>query len=68
MPILVTINGSKVELPEATTLQSYLESKGLHQRRLAVAHNGNLVVRKDYATTIIEDGNTLEIVRPVGGG
>ncbi|MXZ03291.1 MAG: sulfur carrier protein ThiS, partial [Chloroflexi bacterium] len=34
----------------------------------AVAHNGDVVPRDNYAEAIINDGDTLEIVRPVGGG
>ena len=68
MPIHVTINGRDLELPETISLASYIEERGLAGRRLAVAHNGDVVPRDDYSETIINDGDTLEIVRPVGGG
>lgn len=68
MPIRVTINGRDLELREPISLARYIEERGLAGRRLAVAHNGDVVPRNDYATTIINDGDTLEIVRPVGGG
>ena len=68
MAIRVTINGRKLELNGPVALQSYLAEKGLAGRRLAVAHNTNVVPRDEYANIVINDGDTLEIVRPVGGG
>ena len=68
MPIRVTINGRELELSEPISLEHYIEERGLTGRRLAVAHNGDVVPRDDYAEAIIDDGDTLEIVRPVGGG
>ncbi len=68
MPIQVTINGRALELPEPVTLMAYLEEKGLVGRRIAVAHNGNVVSKDDFDSVEIVDGDTLEIVRPVGGG
>ncbi len=68
MPIYVTINGRNLELFEPISLEHYIEERGLAGRRLAAAHNGDVVPRDDYAETIINDGDTLEIVRPVGGG
>ena len=68
MPIRVTINGRDLDLLEPISLASYIEERGLAGRRLAVAHNGDVVPRDDYAEIVINDGDTLEIVRPVGGG
>ena len=68
MAIRVTINGRDLELPESVNLQAYLDEKGLSGRRLAVAHNSDVVPRDEYSKIVIDDGDTLEIVRPVGGG
>ena len=68
MAIRVTINGRELELPQSINLQAYLEEKGLSGRRLAVARNSNVVPRDEYSKVAIDDGDTLEIVRPVGGG
>ena len=68
MAIRVTINGRELELSQSVNLQDYLEEKGLSGRRLAVAHNANVVPREEYSNVVIDDGDTLEIVRPVGGG
>ena len=68
MPIRVTINGRELELREAISLEDYIEERGLAGRRLAAAHNGNVVPWDKYRDEMIDDGDTLEIVRPVGGG
>lgn len=68
MTIQVTINGRSLEVTEPITIASYLEEKGLRGRRLAVAHNGSVVTRDCYDEVTIDDGDTVEIVRPVGGG
>ena len=68
MPIQVTLNGREVELPKSISLMRYLEDKRLVGRRIAVAHNGSVVLREDYCDVLIDDGDTVEIVRPVGGG
>ncbi len=34
----------------------------------AVARNGEFVPKSQHATTILNDGDTLDIVTPVGGG
>ena len=68
MSIRVTINGQELELPEPISLNAYIEERELTGRRLAVAHNGDVVPRDEYQDVIIGDGDTLEIVRPVGGG
>lgn len=68
MPIRVKINGRDLELPEPISLARYIEERRLSGRRLAVAHNGDVVPSGAYAKAVINDGDTLEIVRPVGGG
>ncbi len=68
MPIQVTLNGRIVELAEPVSISNYLEGKGLIGRRIAVAHNGDVVSSDYFSEVVIDDGDTVEIVRPVGGG
>lgn len=66
--IKVRINGKETELTEAQSVEQYLESKGLAGRSLAVAVNGTVLRREEFPETSLSDGDTVEIVRPVGGG
>ena len=62
------VNGKQVELKERLTLENFLESNGYALTKVAVELNGKIVPRKEYAATILEDTDVLEIVCFVGGG
>ena len=62
------VNGKQVELKESLTLEKFLESNGYALSKVAVELNGKIVPRKEYAATILEDTDALEIVCFVGGG
>ena len=62
------VNGKPVELKERLTLEKFLESNGYALTKVAVELNGKIVPRKEYAATILEDTDVLEIVCFVGGG
>ncbi len=66
--ISVTINGKPYELDGPTSVVDYLEDRGLANRSLAVAINGDVLPRCEFADVTIRDGDRVEIVRPVGGG
>ena len=62
------VNGKQVELKEKLTLEKFLESNGYALTKVAVELNGKIVSRKEYAATILQDTDALEIVCFVGGG
>lgn len=62
------VNGKQVELKESLTLENFLESNGYALTKVAVELNGKIVPRKEYAATILQDTDALEIVCFVGGG
>ena len=62
------VNGKQVELKERLTLEKFLESNGYALSKVAVELNGKIVPRKEYAATILEETDALEIVCFVGGG
>ncbi len=66
--IEVQVNGKRIELNEPTALLDYLEQLGVNPRAVAVEHNGGIVQRADYGSTVLRDGDRVEIVRMVGGG
>lgn len=66
--IALRVNGKEVELDGPTRLVDYLEKLGVSSRAVAVEHNGNIIDRDAYATTLLADGDVVEIVRMVGGG
>jgi thiamine biosynthesis protein ThiS len=66
--IVLQINGKEVRLDGPTSLLAYLEKLGVSPRAVAVEHNGVIIERDAYASTILSDGDSVEIVRMVGGG
>lgn len=65
---MVIINGNAVSFSNPTTIGAYLEENHYRRQRIAVERNGEIVSRSAYDTTILEDGDKIEIVSFVGGG
>ncbi|MBE58872.1 MAG: thiamine biosynthesis protein ThiS [Gammaproteobacteria bacterium] len=63
----VSVNG-QIEEIEAQSLDSYLDSKLLLGRRIAVELNGEIVPKSQFSSVILVDGDVLEIVSAIGGG
>ncbi len=66
--IALQVNGKQVELDRPMPLTDYLEKLGVSPRAVAVEHNGIIIERNAYATTTLNGGDVVEIVRMVGGG
>lgn len=65
---MLQINGKVLSLPESISLADYLQQEGYQLNFIAVEYNGAILSRGNYETTMLSDGNTLEIVNFVGGG
>ena len=66
--ITLTVNGKPREAEGPVNLKRYLVDIGITQTAIAVAHNGAVIPRGEIETVTLKDGDTLEIVRAVGGG
>ncbi len=64
----ITINGETQRMEGPCTLGDLLISLGIPGRSVAVEQNLSIVRREDYETTLIRDGDVIEIIRFVGGG
>ena len=62
------VNGQQEFLEEAISLAEFLAAKGYASSKVAVERNGRIVSRTEYASTILQDADVLEIVCFVGGG
>ena len=67
-PMRVTANGDEVVLGEASTVMDLLEHLGLGARWVLVERNGEPVDRAELGTTVLAEGDRLELVRAVAGG
>ncbi len=66
--IQVTINGHTRELPGEMPLPEVVKLLDIAHPRIAVALNGTVLRADEHDETVVRAGDTLEIVRMVGGG
>ena len=64
---MVTVNG-EARSAAGMTVEQFLASEGYESGRIAVELNGDIVPKSRYAATELRDGDTVEVVRFVGGG
>lgn len=64
----IRVNGDPVELPAEVTILQLLEQLHIDSRLVAVEHNLSIIKRARYESTLIADGDQVEIVNFVGGG
>ncbi len=64
----VVANGDPVELADGSTVDDLLALLGLGGRWVLVERNGEPVERRHLSTTLLADGDRLELVRAVAGG
>ena len=64
----IRVNGDPVELPAELTILQLLEQLRIDPRLVAVEHNLSIIKRARYESTVIGDGDQIEIVNFVGGG
>ncbi len=64
----VTVNAERRELPEGATVYTLLETLKLANATCAVEVNRTLIRKAAHASTVLHEGDTIEIVTLVGGG
>lgn len=64
----ITINGEIKEVPDNLTVHSMLDHFSLPSQLVAIELNKEVVRKKDWETTPVNDGDRVEVVHFVGGG
>jgi sulfur carrier protein len=64
----VTLNGEPRELPQGATVETAVRELGEPDRGVAVAVDGEVVPRGNWASTRVHDGQQVEVLRAVQGG
>lgn len=64
----MTVNGNIISLEKPITVSEYLESQNYNLKRVAIELNQQILPKSQYATTMLTEADTLEIVTFVGGG
>ena len=66
--IEVTVNGAAHRFERPVEVSALLSTLDLIGKKVAVERNGEIVPRSAHASTLLADGDRLEIVVAVGGG
>jgi len=66
--IAVVVNGQPRTIAHGTTVAALIGELGLGERRVAVERNREVIPRAQHPTTVLADGDRLELVTFVGGG
>ena len=64
----IIVNGQARSLAPSQTVADLIRELGYENKRIAVERNGDIVPRSQHDTTVLADGDRLEIVVAVGGG
>ena len=66
--IQITVNGSTRSLERPLDVAALLATLELAGKKVAVERNGAIVPKSAHGSTLLLDGDQLEIVVAVGGG
>ena len=66
--INISLNNEPKQIANDTLLSNALIQWGFSEIKIAVAINSEFVPRSTYADRQLQDGDQIDIVKPVGGG
>jgi sulfur carrier protein len=64
----LTLNGKACELESCASVCDLLSALQLKEKLVLVEINGQAIQRNDFQSAKLADGDSVEIVRMVGGG
>jgi len=64
----VTINGETKEIASGLNIATLMAELGIEPGQVAVEKNGEIVPKSTHVDTQVNMGDTIEIVRFIGGG
>jgi thiamine biosynthesis protein ThiS len=64
----IVLNGEPRALAAETSVAGLLKELGIDARKVAIERNLEIVPKSTFETTLLGDGDRLEIVHFIGGG
>ncbi len=64
----IIVNGEARSLDAPVTISALLETLDVNPLTIVVEHNGTILERDDFGRKMVGEGDTLELIRFVGGG
>lgn len=68
MIAIIKLNGRDFPWEEGLTIAGIIEKKNFTFPKLIVKINGNHVETEDYSSTIVNDGDNVQIIHLLAGG
>lgn len=67
--MIITINGKKYsDYQEDITVMELIEKLNLHKKQIIVELNQLALIKKDYQSQSLKDGDSIEIIQIAAGG
>ncbi|MFI8480293.1 sulfur carrier protein ThiS [Pseudomonas sp. NPDC078700] len=64
----IQLNGEPLELADGQTVAGLIAQLDLTGRRVAVELNLDIVPRSQHVSTVLSEGDRIEVVHAIGGG
>jgi len=64
----ITVNGEKQETSDQMTVAQLLEKLDIDPEAVVIERNLDILSLEDHAKTVLEEGDSIEIIRMVDGG
>ncbi len=64
----LTVNGDDVEVEGPLSVADLVATRAEEHRRVAVARNGDVVPRSTWASTVLAEGDAVEVLVATAGG
>ncbi len=66
--VKITLNGMQEKVPPGTTVADLIEQAGENDKNLIVERNNRFVHPHTYPSTIVGEGDRIELINPDFGG
>lgn len=64
----VQINGKPTEILQKVSLLDWIEEQKISPTSAIAEYNGEIIPQERWATTVLKEGDQVEILKFVGGG
>ena len=66
--ITIKFNDESIQIADTATIEQLLSEKKISAVNIAVAVNGQMVPKTEYAGTMLHDGDTVLVIKAFYGG
>lgn len=64
----ITVNGESIQVTDVVTVGDLLDHFRVQHQAVAVIANGDIIARDVFGQYLVQAGDTIDIIRFVGGG